>query len=195
MGKKNFKLFVILGKSGSGKSTLESMINDAGYANKVISTTTRNPRSYEVQGESYHFISQTIFDIYLKQGQYAEHSTYPTVWGNASYGINKNDIHLDKNNAIAVVNPDGYSQLLNNLGKDKVVGIYITRDDRKRVISAIKRDKSEDLVSILEEVTRRFKADKIDFTGIENKVDYVIENKDLTDTFQQIIKIIEKETK
>jgi guanylate kinase len=183
-----------LGKSGSGKSTLESIINDTGYANKIISTTTRKRRSYEVDSKDYYFISEEVFKIYLKQGQYAEWSTYTTVDGEAYYGINKNDIHLDKGNAICVINVSGYEQLINNLGEDKVVGIYITRDDRKRVISALERDLS-DFENTLDEVYRRFKADKIDFEGIENKVKYIIENKDLHDTVQQIMDIIEEETK
>ena len=189
------KLFILVGKSRSGKSTIEKLINDSGNANKIISTTTRNPRSFERDSEDYYFISQTVFDIYLKQGQYAEHSTYPTVWGNASYGINKNDIKLDEGNAIAVVNPDGLRQLVKNLGKENVVSIYIKRDDRERVISAIERDVSKDLMSILNEVTRRLEADEIDFAGMEEVADYVVENNDLTLALEKIINIIESETK
>lgn len=188
------KLFVLIGKSGSGKSTIEKEIDRLGYANKIISTTTRKPRSFEHDSIDYYFISQTIFDIYLKQGQYAEHSTYPTVWGLASYGINKNDIKLDEGNAIAVVNPHGYFQLVESLGKENVVGIYIDRDDRERVISAIERDKNDDLVSILEEVTRRIKADERDFEGMKNKVDYVVKNHRLHIAIDEVVEIIKKET-
>lgn len=188
------KLFVLIGKSGSGKSTIEKEIDRLGYANKVISTTTRSPRSYEQDGVDYYFLNETVFNIYLKQGQYAEHSTYPTVWGDANYGINKNDIKLNEGNAIAVVNPHGYFQLIDSLGKENVVGIYIDRDDRERVISAIERDKSDDLVSILEEVKRRVLADDFDFDGMKNKVDYVVENHRLHIAIDNIIEIIKKET-
>ena len=193
MGKN--KLFILIGKSGSGKSTIEQSISESGYANKIISTTTRQPRSFERDGVDYYFLNKTVFDIYLKQGQYAEHSTYPTVWGNADYGINKNDIKLDENNAIAVVNPDGLRQLVKNLGKENVISIYIERDDRERVISAIQRDKSKDLKSILREITRRLEADEIDFAGMEEVADYVVKNNDLTLTLKKIIDIIESETK
>lgn len=193
MGKN--KLFVLMGKSGSGKSTLEQLINESGYANKVISTTTRKPRSYEKDTVDYYFISQEVFNIYLKQGQYAEHSTYPTVWGKASYGINKNDIKLDKGSAVAVVNPDGYFQLLDNLGEENVVGIYIERNDRERVISAIRRDKSDDLKAILKEISRRLEADDIDFADTYMDADYVVENENIDIALKKIIQIIEKETR
>lgn len=188
------KLFVLIGKSGSGKSSIEKEIDRLGYANKIISTTTRKPRPYERDTIDYYFINETVFDVYLKQGQYAEHSKYPTVWGMASYGINKNDIKLNEGNAIAVVNPDGYSQLIESLGKENVVGIYIDRDDRERVISAIERDKSDNLVSILEEVTRRVKADEIDFSGMKDKADYVVKNHRLHIAIDEVINIIKKES-
>ena len=191
--KKN-KLFLLLGKSSSGKSVTEKEIDRLGYAKKITSTTTRKPRSYEIDTVDYFFISQDVFDIYLKQGQYAEHSTYPTVWGNASYGINKNDIKLDRFNGIAVVNPDGHRQLVKSLGKENVVSIYIERDDRERVISAIERDKSKDLRKLLKEIDRRLEADEIDFKSVADEVDYKIKNVDLEQTIQQVINIIKVET-
>lgn len=193
MGKN--KLYVLIGKSGSGKSTIEQEVDRLGVAHKIISTTTRKKRSYEINSVDYYFISQTVFNIYLKQGQYAEHSTYPTVWGDASYGINKNDIRLDEGNAIAVVNPHGYYQLVKNLGKENVIGIYIERDDRERILSAIKRDNSSNLKSILAEVLRRLETDEVDFANIKNDVDYVIENNVLSSAITRVLKIIENESK
>lgn len=191
--KKN-KLFLLLGKSSSGKSVTEKEIDKLGYAKKIISMTTREAREYEIDTVDYYFISQEIFDIYLKQNQFAEHSTYPTVWGDASYGINKNDIKLDEFNGIAVVNPDGHRQLLKSLGKENIVSIYIERDDRERVVSAIERDKSKDLRKLLREIDRRLEADEIDFKGIADEVNYKIKNIDLEQTIQQVINIIKVET-
>lgn len=190
------KLFVIMGKSGSGKSTIEKEICRLEMANRVISTTTRSPRSYEIDSVDYYFISEDVFNIYLRQEQYAEHSEYPTVWGMAKYGINKNDIKLNEGNAICVVNPDGYRQLVKSLGKERVVGIYIDRDDRDRVISSIVRDKNNNLVSILEEIVRRLKSDEKDFKNIKEEVDYIINNdRNLSSVVWDIVDIIKKETK
>lgn len=191
--KKN-KLFLLLGKSSSGKSVTEKEIDRLGYAKKIISMTTREKRESEIDTVDYYFVSQKIFNIYLKQNQFAEHSAYPTVWGDASYGINKNDIKLDKFNGIAVVNPDGHRQLVKSLGKENVVSIYIERDDRERVISAIERDKSKDLRKLLKEIDRRLEADEIDFKSVADEVDYKIKNVDLEQTIQQVINIIKVET-
>lgn len=188
------KLFCLIGMSGTGKSTIESAINKSGYATKVVSTTTRSPRSFEVNSEDYYFISDEIFNIYLRQGQYAEHSTYTTVDGVAQYGINKNDIKLNEGNYICVINKNGYQQLLKSLGSEKVVGIYIKRNDRERIISTLKRDDSN-FANVFKEVYRRYEADKIDFAWIEDEVKYVVENKDLDQAIQDVIRIIEEETK
>ena len=50
------KLFVLLGESCSGKSTLERKIHEYGLCNKVVSMTTRKPRSNEENGEDYYFV-------------------------------------------------------------------------------------------------------------------------------------------
>lgn len=167
------KLYVLVGESGSGKSTIEKEMQKLGLAKKVISTTTRKPRSYEVESEDYHFIDELMFKTYLTQGQYAEWSKYTTVNGMAYYGINKNDINL-KTDQVCVVNPHGARQLVQSL-HDKVVVIHIKRDDRKRVISALKRDNS-DFRNVFKECYRRFEADNKDFADILDIVDFTIDN-------------------
>lgn len=184
------KLFIVMGKSASGKSTIENKISEFKVAKKVISCTTREKRSYEKDTEDYYFLSDIVFDTYLKQKQFAEHSEYTTATGKAKYGINKNDIKLDESNYICVVNPHGMKQLVENLGASNCVTIYIKRDDKERLLASLNRD---DHVNV-EEVIRRFEADKRDFQRIEEVADYIIENKDLTDSVLDIINIIKKET-
>ena len=188
------KLFILVGESGSGKSTIEKEIHKLGLANKVISTTTRKPRSYEIEGEDYHFISEMVFKTYLSQGQYAEWSQYTTVNGKAYYGINKNDIKLDRGNYVAVVNPHGARQLINSLGDDVVV-IHIKRNDRDRVLSALNRDES-DFDNVFREAYRRYKADKKDFSGLEDIVKYTVSNSgELSVVVENIKNIMEVECK
>lgn len=184
------KLFIIMGKSASGKSTIENKISEFGIAKKVISCTTREKRSYEKDTEDYYFLSDIVFETYLKQKQFAEHSEYTTATGKAKYGINKNDIKLDESNYICVVNPHGMEQLVENIGASNCVTMYIKRNDKERLLASLNRDEDVNV----EEVIRRFEADKKDFDGIEHAADYVIYNKDLTDSVLDIINIIKKET-
>lgn len=169
------KLFILVGESGCGKSTLEREIANKGLAKRAISTTTRKPRSYEVDMVDYYFINEVAFNTYLKQGAFAECSQYTTVNGLASYGIMKGHLNLKDNKYICVVNPHGMRQLKESLGEENVVTIHVKRDDRSRVISALQRDNS-DFGKVLDETTRRFKADQIDFKNIDEEVDYILYN-------------------
>ena len=185
------KVFILIGKSGSGKSTIESKIEKMGYCKRLISSTTRDKRTNEIDGVDYNFISEEEFNKCLDEELFAEHSSYTTVNGQANYGIRMKDIDATKN-SVCVLNPHGASQMVRKLGKDKCVTIYIQRDDRERVISALIRDNS-DFESVFKEAYRRYEADKLDFWHAEEESNYVVYNKDLSMTIHKIVKIIELE--
>ena len=52
------KLFGIVGPSGSGKSTYVAYARKKTGYGEIISTTTRAPRTGEVDGKDYHFVSR-----------------------------------------------------------------------------------------------------------------------------------------
>ena len=186
-----YKLYILVGKSGSGKSTIERRISELGIANRVISSTTRNPRSNEIDGQDYYFLTEESFQEKLNQGLFAEHSEYTTVNGMAQYGMQLKDIKLDEGTYICVVNPDGMNQVLNNLEKENCVTIYIERDDRERVCSTLMRDKSKDFGKVLEEATRRYKSDEIDFAKMKEICNYVVVNEVLDNAVNRVLDIIE----
>jgi guanylate kinase len=186
-----YKLYILVGKSGSGKSTIERKISELEVANRVISSTTRNPRSNEEYGQDYYFMTEEAFQDKLNQGLFAEHSEYTTVNGMAQYGMQLKDIRLNEGNYICVVNPDGMNQVLNNLGEENCVTIYVERDDRERVCSTLMRDKSKDFGKVLEEATRRYKADEIDFAKMKEICNYVVVNEVLDNAVNRVLDIIE----
>ena len=54
-------LFVVSGPSGTGKGAICDALKEAGKAELSVSMTTRAPRAYEVEGESYFFVSRERF--------------------------------------------------------------------------------------------------------------------------------------
>lgn len=178
------KLICILGKSASGKSTVEKELTKHGV-NKVISYTTRPIREGEIQGHDYWFIDDAIFKVYLNQKQFYEYTTY----NNWYYGINKNDIELSKSNYVAVIEPHGYEQLIHNLGRENIIGIYLTVNDKEKLLRALTREINPNV----NEIVRRYSSDIELFKGIEDKVDLVIENNDLQETVSKILEFISKE--
>ncbi|GCD12882.1 AAA family ATPase [Clostridium tagluense] len=175
------KLICIIGKSGVGKSTIEKEVENQGLK-RVISYSTRSPREGEVNGDTYWFVSDTLFNVYLKQGQFSEMSIY----NNWRYGTNKNDIKLEEGNHVEVVNPDGYRQLIESLGKENIIGIYLTVDDKERLLRALNREESPNC----SEICRRFTSDLTDFKNFEDEVDLVIENVTIDDTVNKILETL-----
>jgi guanylate kinase len=71
------RVFVITGPSGVGKGTLIGELLDRVEGLELsTSATTRTPRSGEVDGRDYHFLSPEEFDARAIEGDFLEHATY-----------------------------------------------------------------------------------------------------------------------
>ena len=67
------RLFVVSGPSGVGKGTLVSQVREARPdLGLTVSATTRLPRPGEVDGTSYHFLSEAEFDCRVRAGEFLE---------------------------------------------------------------------------------------------------------------------------
>ena len=77
-------LFVFSGPSGVGKTTIADHFRQTDPEITVsISVTTRPPRSGEVDGHHYFFITQTEFEERVREGELLE---YATLFNRYSYG-------------------------------------------------------------------------------------------------------------
>ena len=87
------KLFVVSGPSGVGKGTLVSLVReqrpDLGL---TVSATTRQPRPGEVDGVSYHFLTNDDFDRRVEAGEFLE---WANVHGNR-YGTLASEVDRNR---------------------------------------------------------------------------------------------------
>jgi guanylate kinase len=67
-------LFVISAPSGAGKTTLVEALRQTANLFYSVSCTTRAPRSGEIDGEHYQFLSTGNFDARLEAGDFLEHA-------------------------------------------------------------------------------------------------------------------------
>lgn len=189
------KLFVLLSESSGGKDTLLNMIVKNEFLKPVISTTTRKMRSNEEQDREYHFVTKEEFMLMEAKDEFLETTSYliPSE-GVVKYGLAKKDVILSKSSYVVILNPIGLQQVEDQLGKENVVSIYIHRNDKDRFISYLNREEKRfDL--ILDDAYERYKRDLNDFTGIETKVDYVINNDgSLEDMMIQFLEILNIES-
>ncbi len=155
-------MIVLVGESASGKSSIEKfLVENYGY-NKIITYTTRPPRQNEVDGIDYHFISIDKFNELKDQGFFAETACY-RGW---LYGSAKEDY---TDNKIAVLTPHGLRQI-SKIKDINVVSFYINVPRRDRLIKILQRGDN------IEEAYRRSLSDVGQFDGIEDEVDFVINN-------------------
>ena len=76
MGKPHSGLLVVLSApSGGGKTTIANeLIGRMPHSRRSISNTTRPPRSTEIPGQDYHFVTDSEFDRILSEDGFAEHA-------------------------------------------------------------------------------------------------------------------------
>jgi guanylate kinase len=79
-------LFVVVAPSGAGKTTLVTgLLKREPNIKLSMSYTTRAPRTGEVEGVDYHFVTREKFERMIAAGEFLEHAN---VYGNY-YGTSK----------------------------------------------------------------------------------------------------------
>ncbi len=161
------KLFLILGPSGSGKSTVLNALK-AKYPGFVypVSSTTRDMREGDVDGQTYNFISEEKFKKMVDAGEFLE---YAIVHEKYYYGTPKSDI-LDvlEAGAIAVLDVDvqGFHSIQKMIPEENLVSIFLTvgnEDDlRARILHRGELEEEEiarRMISMKEEIKVAVEAD------------------------------------
>ena len=179
-------MVILSSPSGVGKTTLTKKIQQKYHNFKIsVSHTTRSPRSNEVDGVDYHFISQKNFKELIAKNEFYEYAKifenyYGTLKKNVDETILKNDIIFD-------IDWQGTKQLskFNNLNIIKIFLIADNKEELKKRL--IKRNQNT-----IEEIKKRFNSFNEDIKHW-NDYDYVIINKNLEVCFKQLEKIIKSE--
>lgn len=169
-------MIVLVGASASGKSSIEKYIVDNYGYNKIVSYTTRDPREGEVDGIDYHFITVKQFKELQGQGFFSE----TAIYNNWYYGTAKEDCTDDK---IAVLTPHGLRQLKKIDGLN-ITSFYINVPRRDRLIKLLQRGDS------IEESYRRNVSDVGMFDGLEDEVDFVIDNEGYNKSISEMADIV-----
>lgn len=155
-------MVVLVGESASGKSSIERyLVENYGYK-KIVSYTTRDPRQNERNGVDYNFITTKQFEELKESGYFAETATY-NGW---HYGVAKIDCTDDK---VAVLTPHGLRQV-SKIDDINIISFYINVPRRDRLIKILQRGDD------IEESYRRNLSDVGQFDGIEDEVNFVINN-------------------
>ena len=126
-------MVILSSPSGVGKTTLTKKIQQKYQSFKIsVSHTTRSPRSNEVDGVDYHFVTKEKFSELINQDKFYE---YAKIFDNF-YGTLKVDVDktIIKNDIIFDIDWQGTKQLskFKNLELIKIFLITDNKDELKQ---------------------------------------------------------------
>ena len=176
-------MVILSSPSGVGKTTITKKLQQKYQNLKIsISYTTRPPRSNEIDGVDYNFISKKKFEELINKRNFYEYAKifenyYGTLKKNVDETIKKNDIIFD-------IDWQGTKQLASfrNLNIIKIYLITNSKSELKKRL--LKRDQNTK-----EEVEKRFNSFDEDIKHW-NDYDYILINKNLEACFKQVEQII-----
>ena len=176
-------MLILSSPSGVGKTTLTKKIQQK-YPNFKISVshTTRTPRSNEIDGVDYHFVSNEKFKDLIKQNKFYE---YAKIFENF-YGTSKEyvDKTIKNNDILFDIDWQG-TKKLSKFKNLNLIKIYLITDKSELKKRLIKRNQNTE-----EEIEKRYKSYDEDIKHWVD-YDYIIINKNLETCFKQIENIIQ----
>ena len=172
------KIYCIQGLTSSGKTTITERVSKELNIPVLISHTTRPIREgIEENGKTYHFVDNNFFN----ENEFLEQRLYHTEYGVWKYGLHISELQ-NKPYSLFIVDRQGYEELQDKLGEDKLVSIFIevSEEELKR------RNKLRG--DCPKEFSRRLKSDIEEFKG--HISDYIVYNNNLEDAVKKVKEII-----
>ena len=180
-------MIILSSPSGAGKTTLVKLLSERKGFVTSISHTTRAPRSSEVNGKDYHFVSIEKFEKMISNKDFLE---YAKVFKNF-YGTTKSNVFAELNKGRDVlfdIDWQGTSQIISQKLRNKLLTFFILPPSREELFKRLSnRDMKDKLIA--EERMKQFDKDVLHWKDY----DYVIINNDLEVCYKQISEYIDFE--
>ena len=177
-------MIILSSPSGAGKTTLVKLLSERKGLITSISYTTRKPRSNEVNGKDYHFVTNEKFEKMINEDEFLE---FATVFKNF-YGTTKANIFNELkrgNNVIFDIDWQGTNQIISQKLENKLLTFFILPPSRDELFKRLSnRDMKDKLIA--EERMKQFDKDILHWKDYN----YVIINNDLEfviDRYQNIL--------
>ena len=186
MSSNNDGIIVILASpSGAGKTTLVNLISQKKDFIISVSHTTRKPRSNEIDGKDYFFVSGEQFENLIKNNEFLE---YAKVFNNL-YGTSKKSVleNLKKgNNVIFDIDWQGTKQIKSQNIKFKIITFFVLPPSKEILYERLTNRDMKDKLIASERMKEFYKDVKhwVDY-------DYVVINDDLKKCYDEISKVID----
>tara|TARA_B100000965_G_scaffold264789_1_gene223623 strand:+ start:76 stop:708 length:633 start_codon:yes stop_codon:yes gene_type:complete len=181
---KDGTMIILSSPSGAGKTTLVKKISSIDNFVVSISHTTRTPRTNEINGKDYIFVTKEKFNQLIKNKEFLE---YAEVFKNF-YGSGKNKVYENLNegkNVVFDIDWQGAEQIRKKNINYKIITFFILPPSKKILLERLKKRDSKD-EEIVNERMKQFEKDLLHWKNY----DYVVINDDLEKCYNQINSII-----
>ena len=180
-------MFVLSSPSGTGKTTLAKKLaeNNINFAIS-ISYTTRKPRTNEINGKDYYFISREKFDDLLKKNNFYE---YANIFDNCYGTLKRTVLELLScgKDVLFDIDWQGTKQL-NKIKSLSLVTFFILPPNLKVLKERLlNRHKGQE--KLVEKRMNKFNEEISHW----NEYNYVVINDDLNKCYDEILRIIMSE--
>lgn len=180
-------MVVLSSPSGAGKSTLtRKLLSENEGMTMSVSATTRAPRSGEVDGVDYYFVTKNKFSDMIEDGEFLEHAK---VFDNY-YGTPRSPVEKALENGKDIVfdiDWQGAQQLTQNASTD-LVKIFILPPSKRELESRLHR-RAQDSKAV---IARRMAKSESEMSHWA-EYDYVIINDDLDKAMEELRTILSAE--
>ena len=177
------KVFILSWPSGVGKTSIWEKFKQK-YPNsnieKVITTTTRPKREYEIDGKDYYFVTVDDFAKLIKEHKLIEYAEVHNNFYGSTYAELERILNSGKN-PLYIVDPQGVKFLKEKLWKDyEVKTIFILppseEELKKRLLKRGEDPNSESFkVRLNESLVWLAEKDDYDFTILNDDLDKAVE--------------------
>lgn len=180
--KENDIIFVFTGPNGAGRRTVAQMSGDTLGVKQVLSYTTRTPRSSEVDGQDYFFITREQFAEANAAKEFIE---VLEIDGNL-YGIKESDVAymLQKHGAVYLILNRYGADVLKKVYGDRVVRIFIYADRETVLQRERERGDSPELIE-------RYMSHYDEEIAYKDQCEHIFENLDLAHTVFDLTKTLD----
>lgn len=161
-----YKIIALMGEAGTGKDSLmNAILALRPDFHEIISCTTRPKREGEVHGVNYFYYTPEQFGDMVLHDEMLE----CTVFNDWFYGTSYDSLRSDCIN-IGVFSPVAVEALIARPDVDVQV-VRLRAGAKTRLLRQLNREDSPNV----DEIVRRYSADKIDFDGVDEDFNCIVE--------------------
>lgn len=182
----NSNIFIISGPSGAGEDSVINGLAQIMPIEKVVTTTTRQPRRDDIPGYSYHFITPQDFQSKIAKGEFLE---YAKQYNDNFYGVTREEFErVSRSGKIGIWKMEYQGVMAIKKEFPEIIALFITAP----------LEVLENRIKRRDAASETFVKERMDFTREWMKhtdiYDYTIVNEEgkLADTIAQVAAIIQK---